>query len=475
MLTPPSAPLNLTRGPGPASSAALDLVWTAPSSTGGSPVLTYTLELYNPTLSPPAWQTVSTSLTALTYSQATPVLAPGQTYQVKVAARNRFGLSSYSEELSFLAAGSPPQMAAPSLVLASTGVNASFSLLDTAAANHSPVTQYSLVWEASSGSDAFAASCPEAPPEDWTRYGGADPVNAPTLASCYVQMLAFSDPAGNFSLAAGASLRARVKAANSFGEGVFSDWSAPLTVATLPAAPPAPPSRGAGTGPDKVEVAIGLFNLSQAGHSPVLSYAVDWDAGSGAASFHNFAGQQRINLAASVSLYHSPDDGVSLVPGQAYSFRYRVLNIYGWGPYSPAASIVAAQTPADLLEAPSSALVAPPASDSAVPAPSSVLLAWSAPSTDGGSPVTGYLLEVLHSDGTSYSTPAACSDPAALAAGRNCSLAMATLTAAPFSLNAGQLLKARVKPQNAIGPATAWSPTTPDAKAVAAITAPSAP
>ena len=50
-----------------------------------------------------------------------------------------------------------------------------------------------------------------------------------------------------------------------------------------------------------------------------------------------------------------------------------------------------------------------------------------------------------------------------------------TLWRAPFSLNAGQLLKVRVKPQNAIGPATAWSPTTPDAKAVAAITHPSAP
>lgn len=75
-----------------------------------------------------------------------------------------------------------------------------------------------------------------------------------------------------------------------------------------------------------------------------------------------------------------------LVIGQIYQFRHRVMNIYGWSPYSTPVYQLAAEVPSK-PEAPISSNTL-----------TSVTFDWTLPN-NGGSFVTSYIIEFLSKDG----------------------------------------------------------------------------
>jgi hypothetical protein len=85
-----------------------------------------------------------------------------------------------------------------------------------------------------------------------------------------------------------------------------------------------------------------------------------------------------------------------LVTGTDYKFRVRASNSFGWGPYSDEVTIRADEVPAQITP-----IVATAESIY-------IRLSWNLPSTDNGSPVFEYKVQIQESDGVTYSESASC-------------------------------------------------------------------
>lgn len=81
-----------------------------------------------------------------------------------------------------------------------------------------------------------------------------------------------------------------------------------------------------------------LSDSVKTGGSPVISYSLEWDNGSGQTYFLSLMGEATNNI----QLIYTATD---LTAGDSYSFRYRVRNIFGWSPYSDVISVLAATIP----------------------------------------------------------------------------------------------------------------------------------
>ena len=172
-------------------------------------------------------------------------------------------------------------------------------------------------------------------------------------------------------------------AANSLG---FGPYSTPNSVGSLievlPAAPVLGPQRyESGCTTTSIEVFMPAVVYPDNGGSDIISYSLDWDAGSGA-SFTTLVGVASL----SQDQYFTQ---TGLTAGSTYRFRYRVENVHGWSSFSPIAAILSAKAPDEPL-APSAAIVG-----------QSVALSWSAPLANG-SPVNAYKIEILALDGLSW-------------------------------------------------------------------------
>lgn len=134
-----------------------------------------------------------------------------------------------------------------------------------------------------------------------------------------------------------------------------------------------------------------------------------------------------------------------LTTGTDYKFRIRASNSFGWGPYSDVVTIRADEVPAQITAVMTTA-------DSIY-----ARIGWSLPSTDNGSPVLEYKIQILESDGVTYSESASCDglDIELLnSAEPSCLVSFSELRALPFSLTQGTIVKAIVQAKNING----WNP-----------------
>ena len=69
-------------------------------------------------------------------------------------------------------------------------------------------------------------------------------------------------------------------------------------------------------------------------------------------------------------------------------------------------------------------------------------IAWAEPA-DNGEALTGYQIEILHADGTTFSQETSSCDGTSSTA-TQCDVPIATLAAAPYSLTYGTLIRAKV-------------------------------
>ncbi len=125
------------------------------------------------------------------------------------------------------------------------------------------------------------------------------------------------------------------------------------------------------------------------GGSPILSYKLLWNWGSGGSTFVALVGVTSDNLVLQQTVS-------GLTVGATYWFRYQVRNTYGWGEESGILVAVAATIPDT------------PAQPRTSNTGRSVKIAWSDP-YNGGSPVTSLRVEIRAVDGVSfYSEPLYC-------------------------------------------------------------------
>ena len=130
-------------------------------------------------------------------------------------------------------------------------------------------------------------------------------------------------------------------------------------------------------------------------------------------------------------------------------------NKWGWGPFSPAASVLAATSPAQV-----------PSTSTAIDAATGgVTVSWAAPAALGGVPVLSYLIEIRGGDSV-WRTDAACDGTSSpVLSGRTCLIPMASLAAAgSHALAFDALVAVRVSAANVRGYGPASSPNSSGAR-----------
>jgi titin len=341
-VTTPDAPISLT---GSAGDAQVSLSWTAPASNGGSAVTDYEVEYSLDGGS--SWSPFADGTSATTSATVTG-LTNGTSYVFRVAAVNVAGTGSFSSNSATLTPATTPD--APT-GLSGTAGNTQVELTWSAPAidGGSAITDYVVQYSADSGTL-------------WNTFSDG----TGTLTSATVT-----------SLVNGTPYVFRVAAVNLVGTGSFSDASSSITPITTPGAP----TSLSGTAGDS-QVSLSWTAPSSDGGSAITDYVVEYSSDSGT-SWVPFSDDYSGVTGATVS---------GLSNGTAYIFRVAAVNEAGTGSYSTSSASV---TPLTVPDAPTSLMGS--AGDT------QVALTWSAPTSDGGSAITDYVVELSADSGTNWS------------------------------------------------------------------------
>jgi hypothetical protein len=205
----------------------------------------------------------------------------------------------------------------------------------------------------------------------------------------------------------------RVAAVNDVGAGSFSAPTAPLTPVSLPSAPTAVSGTAAGSG----QVDLTWTAPASDGGSALTDYVVQYRVNTDGSAWTEFNPSVNATAAETVT---------GLINGTAYRFRVAAVNGVGTGDYS------AESDPVTVLAVPGV-----PTGLVATPGAGEVGLTWIAPTDDGGSAITDYVVQFRLDSDTDWTT---------FADGES-----AVTSAMVTGLTAGSTYRFRVAARNAIG------------------------
>src|SRR3989440_149570 len=330
--SPPSAPTNLVATAG---NAQVGLTWQAPGSNGGSAITNY--KIYRGTSSN-GETLIATIGHQLSHSDGG--LTNGAKYYYHVSAVNNVGEGLRSNEASATPTAPATPPGAPQGLSASPG-DATVTLTWSAPSSNggSPITNYRI-------------------------YRGTTS-NGETLKTTIGNVLTYTDT----TVTNGVTYYYQVSAVNNVGEGPRSNEAS-----ATPSAPPPPPTPP--SAPTNLVATVGNAQVTltwQApasnGGSPITNYRIYRATTSGGETLKATIG----------NLLSYSDAGVT--NGVTYYYQVRAVNAAGEGPRSNEASA----TPTAPATPPGA-----PQGLGATAGDATVTLTWSAPSSNGGSPITNY-------------------------------------------------------------------------------------
>lgn len=339
----PSVPQTLAASAG---NQQVDLTWAAPSSNGGAAVSDYRIQYRAYSASNPgSWTTLVDGVSTST-SVRVPGLTNGTEYEFQVAAINAQGVGAYASAVRstpYTVPGTPRSLAATA-----------------------GVTQVSLTWSAplSDGGSAITAYAVEyktSAATSWTTWSRADA----TLTSETIT-----------SLANGTLYQFRVTATNAAGSGTASG-SVSATPKTVPGVP------------TSLTTAIGDQTVN-------LSWTAPADNGGSAVTDYVIEMKE-----SSSSTWTTVTDGVRTLPSASitglvnstpYDFRVSAVNEVGAG----AATSSVSATPLATPDAPTG--LTPTFGNAQVG------LTWTAPTNNGGAPITDYVIQYRPTSTLSWTT-----------------------------------------------------------------------
>ncbi len=335
----PGAPTGVTATRG---NAKATVTWSAPGSDGGSPITGYTVTAADSTTPANGHQTCAWTSGPL--SCTVTGLTNGDSYTFTVTATNAVGTGPASTASNAVIPATVP--GAPTGV-AATPANASATVTWSAPASGggSPITGYTVTAADSTKSSRGGQTC------SWTT--GA--------LSCTVTGLTNGD-----------SYTFTVTAANGVGTGPASAASNPVTPATLPGAP----TIGTATRGNASAVITWSAPASDGG-SPIIGYTVTAADSTTPANGHQTCIWTGGALICTVT---------GLTNGDSYTFTVTATNAVGTGSSSAASNAVVPATAPGV-----------PVSPTATGGNTSASITWSAPASDGGSPITGYTVTAADS------------------------------------------------------------------------------
>src|SRR5438876_2439226 len=324
--TPPSAPENLQAVAG---DGQVTLTWDPPSNDGGAPILLYTI--YRSTSSGEESFLITVPLVTMYIDLA---VSNGVTYFYQVSATNAVGEGPRSSEASATPTAPATAPGAPRNLQASPG-DGQVTLNWQAPSNDggSPILLYTIYRGMSSGEESFLITVPLV-----TTYTDATVTN-------------------------GVKYYYQVSATNAIGEGPRSS-EVSVTPATQPGAP-----QGLSAAPGDATVSLTWSPPSSNGGSPITNYRVYRGFTSG--------GETLLTTLGVVTSYSD----TAVTNGVTYYYEVSALNNVGEGPRSSEASATPIAPPT---------IPGAPRDLGAVAGDATVALAWSSPSSDGGSTITNY-------------------------------------------------------------------------------------
>ena len=348
---PASAPTGLTPTFG---NGAVSLSWTAPGSNGGSAITDYAVEYKTPAAA--TWSTFADG-TSTTTSATVTGLTNGTAYMFRVAAINSVGIGTYSNEVTETPRAVP---SAPTGVAGVPG-NVQVALTWTApAANGSAITDYMVEFK------TVAAAT-------WSTF--ADGTSTATSATVT-------------GLTNGTAYLFRVKAVNAVGASVESAEAGPITPRTVPGIP-----TGFVVTPQNSQVALSWAAPTSDGGAPITDYVVQFKTPA-APTWSTFDDGMSAGTSATVT---------GLTNGTAYLFRVAAVNVAGTGIAVESAAVTPRTTPGSVTNL------------QATGASGRIDVNWTAPTSNGGAPITDYVISVstsptsgfaIFNDGVSTATSA---------------------------------------------------------------------
>ncbi|MTA27758.1 MAG: hypothetical protein F2562_02745, partial [Actinobacteria bacterium] len=315
------------------------VTWTAPATTSGAPVSGYEIESSSD--GGVTWSTVSTSATSPYLMSG---LTNGITYLVRVSAVNVAGVGTPSSMVTVTPAGTPN---APQGLGIVSG-NGLLSLSWAAPANSGglPVVSYTVQTSLDG--------------TNWSTVGSGSPATTAVISG----------------LTNGVLVNVRVAASNAAGIGAYTTSVA------------ATPSIGAVAGivtnlvatPGNGQVALSWNAPSATGGTPISGYVVS----------QSFDGSTWTNISSGTGSAVTAYLVTGLTNGTPVSFRVSAVNGAGAGAFGAPATA----TPRTPASSPTNLV--------ATPDNGQVTLSWSAPSSNGGAPVTSYIVESSTDGGTTW-------------------------------------------------------------------------
>jgi trimeric autotransporter adhesin len=326
----PTAPGAPTIGTATAGNASASVTFTPPSGDGGSPITGYTVTAADSTTPANGGQTAAGTSSPITV----PGLTNGDSYTFTVTATNGIGTGDPSDTSNAVTPEAPAVPGAPTIGTATAG-NASATLTWTAPSDQgsSAITGYLIT-----------------------------PSSGPTVT---VGNVTSDDITG---LTNGTAYTFTVSAINSVGTG---DPSAPSNSVTPEAVVPGAPTIGRVT-PGNASATVTFTAPSSDGGSPITGYTV-----TAADSTTPANGGQTASGTA------SPITVPGLTNGDSYTFTVAATNAIGTGDASAPSSPVTPAVPT----APGA-----PTIGTATAGNASATVTWTAPASNGGSPITGYVI-----------------------------------------------------------------------------------
>lgn len=337
------APTNVagTRGNG-----RVTLTWNAPAANGGTAVTDYVVQ--RSADAGKTWQVFEDAVTSARTAVVTG-LTNGTAYIFRVAAINGAGRGPFSAAS---AAVTPATVASAPRNVVGTRGNGQVTLawLAPVSDGGTPVADYTVQTSADGG-------------KTWRTF--SDAVSNATTAVVT-------------GLANGTPYLFRVAASNNVGAGDFSSASAAVIPATVAGAPiNVAGTRGNG------QVTLAWTAPASNGGTVVTDYTVQ-SSGDGGKTWQSF--NDSVSTATTVTV-------TGLANGTAYVFRVAAINGVGTGAYSAASGAV---TPAPVAEAPTNV--------TGIRGNGQVSLSWTAPTSNGGSAVTDYVVQSSKDGGASWLT-----------------------------------------------------------------------
>ena len=351
----PGAPTGLTASADGAT--AINLSWTAPADTGSSPIAGYRIEVSSDRGSNWSDLVANTNSTAVTYRHRG--LAGSTTRHYRVRAINTAG------------AGPPSNVANATTDAGVSGAPGAPTGLSALADGDSAID---LSWTApvDSGSSSIAEYQVEASSDGGQTFSRLSSVDAPTTTYRHT------------GLQAGTMWSYRVRAGNA--DGLNGPWSnvASATTGETRAETPGAPTGLSASADGATAINLSWTAPADTGTSAIAGYRIEVSVD----------GLNWINLvantnSAAVTYRHGGLSGST-------TRLYRVSAINGSGPGPP--SNVASATTGVSVQPPG-----PPTGLAAVSQGSNrINLSWSAPAASGGSPVTGYRIEMSADGGATW-------------------------------------------------------------------------